>query len=96
MEYLVDGVKYELSYQKLRQEYEEFIRMSDQEFMSKLVEAAELACVIGMLKEKTIDDIIGDKGIVHELLHLMRIPEEPTVNLKEIRELFKTQLKLAY
>ena len=95
MEYLVDGTKYSLSYSDLRDRYNEFVALTDQEFMERISEALHLACVIAYLKEIPNEWIVSDKGIIHEMIHLIHIGEDPLVNLQEIRESFKEMLKLA-
>jgi len=92
---LVGDKKYGLSYSELREGYNRFIEMSDTEFLSKAAEAAHLACIICWFKEIGPDYTIGDNGIVHELIHLLAIPDEPLVNLKDIRKQFKETLYLA-
>lgn len=94
MEYLVADEKYLISYAQLKELYQEYCAISDEEFIKKLPEITHFACVVGWFKELPNDATIGDKGIVHELIHLMHIPAEPLVNLKEIRASFKLLLKL--
>lgn len=94
IEYLVGDKKYALSYSELRDNYWQFVQMPDEEFMKRLVEAAHLACVISFLKESG-QWAVADTGIVHELIHLMHIPEGNTASLRDIRKLFEEQLKLA-
>lgn len=94
IEYLLNGRKYAFSYVELRESYNDFIRLTDEEFMKRLPEAAHLACVISFLKEFG-QWAICDVGIVHELIHLMHIPEGNTATLQDIREIFKDQLKLS-
>lgn len=69
--------------------------MSDEEFRSKLSDAIHLACILAWFKELGADYTIGDGGIVHELVHLLAIPHEPLIDLKEVREQFKKDLYLA-
>lgn len=95
MIYEIEGSKYMLSYAELKEKHAEFCQMSDIKFMANLAHAAHLACVIGYLKEIPAEHLIGDKGIVHELIHLMCIPDGNTRTLREIREQFKKQLKLS-
>lgn len=94
IEYLLNEKKYDLSYSELRESYMQFVQMPDDEFMKRLPEAAHLACVISFLKEHG-QWAISDIGIVHELIHLMHIPEGNTSTLRDIRTLFEHQLKLA-
>lgn len=95
MEYLVDGKRYVMSYQELREEYRRFCKMGNKEFLENLPAAAHLACIICFLKQIPTSVCLADTGIVHELLHLMHIPEGNTTSLKEVRKLFKKSLKLA-
>jgi hypothetical protein len=94
IEYLVDDHRYAFSYQELREKYIEFCRLPDNEFLLRLPEAAHLACIICFIKE-TGYWAVSDRGIVHELIHLMHIPEGNTATLYDIRELFKKSLELA-
>jgi len=94
MIYLVDGTQYTLSYKELKNHYIDFISMSDQDFLDKLPAASHLACMICFLKEIPTENCLSDKGIIHELIHLLSIPKEELLNITEIRELFKNQLKL--
>ena len=91
---LQDGSIYEFSYQTMKKLYDEHVSMTDEEFMKNLPSALHLASFICWFKEIPSYDCLSDKGIIHELIHLLHIPNEPLIILKEIRELFKEQLKL--
>lgn len=93
--YLIGESRYSLSYSELRELYLQYCGLTDTTFMSKLPEIAHFACVVSYLKEIPLEHVVGDKGIVHELVHLMHIPDGNTRTLKEIRKQFKFQLKLA-
>lgn len=95
MEYLLQGKTYTLHYRELKNHYERFCEMSDEEFLSNLPEAAHLACIICFLKETSAEDSIGDRGIIHQLIHFIAIPGESGIDLKSLRDLFKTTLNLA-
>lgn len=95
MDYLVNGLEYRLSYRELREQYLEFCRLSDEEFMSRLPAAIHLACVIGYLKEINTTEALSDKGIIHELVHLLHIPLEKSVCVAEIRKKFQVILELS-
>lgn len=94
MEYLVEGIKYNISYQELKEEYLKHVFFTDEEFMENLPSANHLANIICWFKEIPTSNCLSDKGIIHELAHLLHIKEEPAVDLKEIRKLFEEQLKL--
>lgn len=95
MIYLVDEQKFSISYQELREEYYRFSQMPDEEFLKNLAAAAHLACVICFFKEVPTYVCLCDKGVIHELIHLMHIPEGNTTSLKDIRAQFDLWLKLA-
>lgn len=92
--YLVDGVEYSFNYQDLKSRYEDICQYSDEQFMEELPQIAHLACIVAYFKGLGSSATIGDKGIVHELIHLMTSPEEHTNNLQEIRKSFNDKIKL--
>lgn len=95
MNYVLKGTHYSLSYQELKSEYEDLVQMNDERFATQIPRALHLACIICFLKEIPSHECLSDEGIVHQLTHLLHIPEEPLCNLKEVRELFKNALKLS-
>lgn len=95
MEYLVEGKKYNLSYQELREEYTKHIEMSDEEFMQNLPSALHLACIVCFLKETPTYLTLNDTGIIHQLVHLLHLGDTPLDPLNEIREQFKRDIFLA-
>jgi hypothetical protein len=95
VEYLVNGKRYILHYQELKARYQDFCGMTDEQFLANLPEATHLAVVISWLKELETEDVLSDKGVIHELVHLIHIPESPELNLQEIREAFRIKLMLA-
>jgi len=94
MEYLINGNKYNLSYVELRDKYNEICSLSLQSFLARLPEVLHLACVISFLKEIPNEHIVGDEGLIHELVHLLHIPDEPLVCAEKIKEQFETEMKL--
>lgn len=94
IDYLSGGRKFSLSYQELKHTYLEYCTMSDADFIKNLPSALHLSCVICYLKETPTSVCLADKGIIHELVHL--ITESGTTSeLKQIRDLFKTTLMLS-
>lgn len=94
IEYLSEGTKFSLSYQELREHYLNMCEMSDSEFLKNIPDALHLACVICFLKEIPTYVCLTDKGIIHELVHLLK-ENGTTTRLEDIRELFKLTLELA-
>ncbi len=97
MEYIVDNSHFYLHYQELRDDYYHFINLTDAEFMlpQTLIKALHFACVVLYLKEAGPEMTVSDKAIIHELVHLLDIPDESLVDLSTIRKLFKEVLYLA-
>jgi hypothetical protein len=94
MEYIVDGSHFIFSYQEVKDKCYEFSNMKDEDFVNNLPAATHLACVVCYFKEVPTYLCLSDKGIIHELIHLMHIPEGNTTTLKEIRKLFDFWIKL--
>jgi hypothetical protein len=69
--------------------------MDDDDFMASLPEAVHVAVVLAWFKGLPTNDVLGDCGVIHELTHLLHIPDEPVIDIRAIREQFKEQLKLA-
>lgn len=95
MEYLQNGKRYHLSYQELRESHLQMTRMTDEQFLGALPKAMHLACVLCWLKELPASAVLADDGIIHQLAHLLHIPDEPLIDLTEIRKQFNEQLALA-
>jgi len=83
-----------VSYRELKTRYEEVVNYTNLQFKENIIKIAHLACIISYFKELPSECTIGDEGIVHQLIHLMDIPDEPLISLQEIREQFNTLLKL--
>lgn len=95
LEYKVENKTYTLSYQELRERYLVMVDMTDVEFKDALPNAIHLACIICFLKEIPTYICLRDDGIVHQLAHLLDIPDSTAPEFQEIRQLFKDQLALA-
>jgi hypothetical protein len=95
MIYLVEGLQYSLSYSDLRDRYNEFINLTDEEFLERVPEALHLACIICYLKETPLEHCLSDMGIIHELSHLLHIKEATLRDLPRIRITFEEVLHLS-
>lgn len=94
LDYNLDGSLYNFSYSELKESFAKYSNMSDSEFMENLPEIIHFACYVAWIKEIGMNAALSDKGIVHELVHLLAIPDEPLVDLEEIRNSFNTLLRL--
>lgn len=92
IQYSLDGRKYTVSYQQLREEHHRFTNMDDDVFRLNIPDALHLACIICWLKERS-HTCLGDTGIIHQLVHLLTNPE--TEDFHAIRKQFENELTLA-
>lgn len=96
----IDGTKFEYSYFELQCEYERFCAMTDEEFMTELPVALHLAVAICYFKEINVRDCCSDKGVIHELAHLLHFKDKELkegtsgYNIRGARSLFEKWLKL--
>ena len=95
MLYFVDGSKFSFSYSALREDYERYCAMTDEEFVrdDALLNLLHFCCVCAYFKELGIEATVSDKGIIHELIHLLL--GMPVQSLREIRSQFEIVCKLA-
>lgn len=96
MIYLVEEKhRYHFNYKEIKEKYEAHVRMSDSQFIHALPTALHLACIICWFKNIPTDIVLGDLGLIHELVHLLEMGDEGKHDIKRIRKLFKKQLKLS-
>ncbi len=94
MEYLVDGHKYSLSYSELKEKYINISELPLEKFLLILPEVLHLACIISYLKEIPTYVTLSDRGLIHELIHLLHIGDEPLLDAEKIRQQFIEEMKL--
>lgn len=94
MEYLVEGKKYNLSYADLKEKYTNISELPLDRFLLNLPEVLHLTCIISFLKEVPCYNTLCDTGLIHELVHLLHIGDEPLVDAEKIRQKFITEMKL--
>lgn len=97
IDYVIDGVKYSFDYQELVRTFRHFDTLSDAEFLADLKNVLHFAVFVAWLKGLPANDVLSDRGVIHELLHLWVIddPEERSRPLSEVRQLFRTELVLS-
>lgn len=95
MDYKVGDSTFTFSYQEVREQYLILCGMTDDEFRAAIPRALHLACFICFVKEIPSYVCLRDDGIVHQLAHLLHIPDSTEPEFQAIRELFKDQLALA-
>lgn len=90
MDYLVEGSKYSLSYSALREDYLRYKAMPDADFAASAIKILHFSCIVCYLKEMPAQAVLIDKGIIHELVHLLDADTKPDAlrELPGIREKF--------
>ena len=86
MNYQLEGKDFIFNYQEVKAKYEEYVSLSDEEFMNRLPEIIHSACFISYVKGFG-RGVLSDVGIVHELAHLLHLPDD--TDLKKVREQFE-------
>lgn len=94
MEYTINNKRYSVSKSELQKEYQKVVAYNDTEFLENITRIVHLACIISFYKDLPNIETLSDEGIVHQLIHLIDIPNEPLINLQEIRELFNKTMEL--
>lgn len=91
------GGKYGFAYQSLRDDYLRYVMMTDEEFLSSVLDILHFACFVCYIKEMPTQWVLSDTGIVHELVHLMDPATRPDAEaeLDRIRDTFNHDCCLA-
>ncbi len=92
IEYEVEGREFSVNISDLCLEYKEICSMSNIDFMNKLPKVAHFCCIVFYIERGKDREFVSDKGLLHEIIHLMHIPEEPMINLMEVREKFQLDM----
>lgn len=94
MDYLVNGRTYVFHYQNLKDKYNYFKSLTNEEFLKELPAVLHFACYVAYVKELSNEVTISDEGIIHELIHLLHIPDELLIDINKIRKKFNKLLEL--
>ncbi|MFL6228423.1 MAG: hypothetical protein ACJ741_06555 [Pyrinomonadaceae bacterium] len=97
IEYLVEGTPYVLSYPDLKEDFERYAAMTDDEFLNNLVPALHFVCVVCYFKQLPGYMLTSDEGLIHQMVHLLDGKTRRTAlgRLAEIREMFAAVCRLA-
>ena len=96
MFYIVDDKRYYFKYSDLVGLFSKYEQYTDSEFIDNIVEILHFACFVSYMKGLSLEETLSDEGIVHELVHILHIGDEPTISSKitEIRNKFNKLLKI--
>lgn len=97
MDYLVEGSIFSLSYRGLREDYLLYKAMPDAEFTENAIKILHFTCIVCYMKEISAQSVLSDKGIIHELVHLLdaNSKDDALRELPKIREKFNRICELA-
>lgn len=93
MTYTSNGKHYSFSYKEVIADYKRFSSMTDERFLANLPDILHFAVYTSYIKELSIENTIADEGIIHQLIHLLAFPNEPLLDLGEIRKQFNELLR---
>ena len=94
MYYLVNSKKYSFSYTEMKELYDKYSKYSNKDFLENLPDIIHFSCIISYFKELNNEQTISDEGLIHQLVHLLTIPNEPLIEIKEIRNQFNELMRL--
>lgn len=90
---------YLLSYSSLREDYLRYTMMSDDEFIADLLNILHFTCITCWLKEKQTQYLLGDTGLIHEMVHLLLARDSTAfttgTKLSTVRDIFNRECCLA-
>lgn len=84
-----------LHYQELKEDYLKIKEYSNEEFKEKLLEILHTTCIICHLKEIPSYNLVGDCGLIHEIVHVLNNTETFHSSIDNIREMWNSMCKLA-
>ncbi|CAN5205884.1 hypothetical protein BH09PAT1_BH09PAT1_6350 [soil metagenome] len=93
--------RYEFSYPELKDDYENYISMTNTKFFSEIPKVLHFICIVSYVKQIPSYVLLSDEGLIHQLVHLIdeQTKDEPLVNnnrvKRSIRKDFKVLCKLA-
>lgn len=93
--------RFSYKHRELVELYNEFVSMTDEEFLDNLPRAIHFACIVCFIKEVSPINSVGDFGVIHELAHLNSCQGKDlslctTTSLEDIRKLFNRVLLMPY
>lgn len=89
-----DGKIYTFNYQELKEKYLEIEGLPDSVFVSQIPEILHFCCFVSFIKGLDSSILLGDGGLIHELVHFIHIPNEPLLDLYEVRKNFEILMRL--
>ncbi len=83
-----------LHYSQLKEDYICIKNYSNEEFLNNISEILHTTCIICHFKEIPAYNLIGDCGIIHELIHILNNVETCHYSLDKIRKMWEYQCRL--
>lgn len=78
LEYRDNGKTYSFSYSDLREHYQRYRAMTDDEFFKRktLTAALHFAVYASFIKELPTSMVLSDEGLIHQMVHHLHIGKE--------------------
>lgn len=92
--YNVGDKEYNYDLKRLQYLYVKFINCSDQEFIENIADILHFACYVSWVKEIDAEELMGDQGLIHELVHLLKSSTRQYVELESLRNNFEKLLHI--
>lgn len=86
--YVIEGQRFSYWPDELEAAHRHLCALPDAEFLQALPEALHLACMLCFVLDTPIHECLSDRGVIHQLAHLIHIGGEPAVELRLVREKF--------
>lgn len=86
--YVIEGHRFSYWPEKLEEAHRNLCELSDAEFLQALPEVLHLACMLCFVLDTPTHECLSDRGVIHQLAHLIHIGDEPAVELRLVREKF--------
>lgn len=85
---------YSFDYQEFKNLFAKYSSYSDEEFRADLPNIIHYACFISWFKELRTDEVLGDTGVVHELVHLLCLDGDWEPDFSDTRKMFNDTLAI--
>lgn len=79
---------FSIDYDELTREYHLYKNETDEFWLNNLVKILHFSVVACYHTNVDMNNSISDIGIIHELVHMLHIPDEPLINLAATRIAF--------
>lgn len=87
--YKIEESDYTYNPMLLQMHYDSFVQMDDEEFLDNILNALHFACFMSFVMKIDHVEILSDKGVIHELVHLSKKSTKQYTDIEIVRKKFK-------